>query len=43
MDDPELERSGIAGASIGTTALGLPLAQRATWVPGQRSGWVPTC
>lgn len=26
MDDPELERSGIAGAAIGTTALGLPLA-----------------
>lgn len=26
MDDPELERSGVAGASIGTTALGLPLA-----------------
>jgi N-acetylglucosaminyl-diphospho-decaprenol L-rhamnosyltransferase len=26
MDDPELERSGLACAAIGTTALGLPLA-----------------
>jgi GT2 family glycosyltransferase len=26
IDDPELERSGIGSASIGTTALGLPLA-----------------